>query len=237
MAPLPPAGPLQKAYLQLVAPSYKGASGLGSPRGTVKFMFNPKEYSITKTSEWNSSKALDETVSMPHFVGAGPATLTVEVFLDATDPVRRPASLRAALATLYSCCGPLKETVEKDTPSPPFVIFGWGTTMSFPSILKSVTVKYTQFRPDGTPIRANASLSLEEVPSARKFQNPTSGGLAALHTHTVIDGDSLASVAHREYGNPNNWRALAEANSIDDPMRLPPGRRLLVPSTDGPDRN
>lgn len=224
-----PTGSLQKAYLQLIEPSYKGASGLGSQRGTVKFMFNPKEYSITKSGSWTLKTTLNDPVAMPEFGGADAATMTVDVFLDATDPVRRPTSLKAALTTLYSCCEPLKETVDSNKPSPPFVIFGWGTTMSFPSILKSVTVKYTQFRPDGTPIRANATLTLQEVPSAKKFQNPTSGGLAALRTHTVVDGDSLPFIAHQEYGSPNGWRAVAEANGIDDPMRLPPGSRLLVP--------
>jgi len=43
-------------------------------------------------------------------------------------------------------------------------------------------------------------------------------------------GDSLPAVAYREYGNPNLWRALAEANGVDDPLRLRPGTSLLVPS-------
>jgi nucleoid-associated protein YgaU len=37
-------------------------------------------------------------------------------------------------------------------------------------------------------------------------------------------------VAFRRYGNPNLWRAIAEANGIDDPMRLPIGATLLVPA-------
>ena len=45
----------------------------------------------------------------------------------------------------------------------------------------------------------------------------------------MVAGDSLASIAYREYGAPAYWRALAEANGIDDPLRLRPGTRLLVP--------
>ena len=33
----------------------------------------------------------------------------------------------------------------------------------------------------------------------------------------------------REYRDPNKWRALAEANNIDDPMRVKPGTVLIVP--------
>jgi nucleoid-associated protein YgaU len=109
------------------------------------------------------------------------------------------------------------------------VRFCWGEKVHFTAYLKSVNAKYTLFRPDGTPMRASCTITLEEIPTDAAKQNPTSGGLAALRSHTVVAGDSLASIAYREYGAPAYWRALAEANGIDDPMRLRPGTRLLVP--------
>jgi nucleoid-associated protein YgaU len=45
----------------------------------------------------------------------------------------------------------------------------------------------------------------------------------------VVAGDTLASVAYAEYGDPNGWRRLAEANDIDDPLRLRDGVVLHVP--------
>jgi nucleoid-associated protein YgaU len=67
------------------------------------------------------------------------------------------------------------------------------------------------------------------VPSVVPGTNPTSGGLATRRTHAVIEGDTLASVAFEQYKDPNKWRALAEVNGIDDPMRLAPGTVLIVP--------
>jgi len=75
-----------------------------------------------------------------------------------------------------------------------------------------------------------ASLTLQEIATPESKQNPTSGGLAAQRTHTVVAGDSLASIAYEEYGEAGLWRALAETNRLDDPMRLPAGTSLLVPS-------
>jgi nucleoid-associated protein YgaU len=40
----------------------------------------------------------------------------------------------------------------------------------------------------------------------------------------------LASVAYAEYGDPNAWRPLAGFNEIDDPLRVPTGAMLLLPS-------
>ncbi len=48
----------------------------------------------------------------------------------------------------------------------------------------------------------------------------------------MVAGDSLPSLAWREYGNATQWRAIAEANGIDDPMRLRPGTELLLPLAD-----
>jgi nucleoid-associated protein YgaU len=92
----------------------------------------------------------------------------------------------------------------------------------------SVTYKRFQL---GQPVRAEVSLSLEEVATPLPNQNPTSGALAQRRTHTMIEGDSLASIAFKEYRNPGKWRAIAEANGIDDPMRVRPGMELLIPDS------
>src|SRR5205823_924597 len=131
---------------------------------------------------------------------------------------------------LFQCCTPTQASLAANAPSPPFVLFGWGPTMSFLAYVKSVSVKYSLFKPDGTPIRATGTVSLEEIPLNMPRQNPTSGGLAAHRTHTVVAGDTLASISYREYRNPAYWRALAHANNIEDPMRLPSGTRLMVPA-------
>ena len=49
---------------------------------------------------------------------------------------------------------------------------------------------------------------------------------------SCVAGDTLAGIAYAEYGNPNLWRAVAELNHIDDPMRLRPGQRLMLPTVE-----
>ena len=46
----------------------------------------------------------------------------------------------------------------------------------------------------------------------------------------LCHGESLPLIAARSYGHPGLWRALADANGIDDPFRMTPGRALLLPS-------
>jgi nucleoid-associated protein YgaU len=70
------------------------------------------------------------------------------------------------------------------------------------------------------------------MPSLTAKQNPTSGSLTARRTHVLLEGETLAGVAYAEYGDPAMWRPLAEANDIDDPHRLTPGRTVLLPSAE-----
>jgi nucleoid-associated protein YgaU len=219
------ANKLEKAYIVLLEPTPDGGGG---SLGRVDFKFNPKEYSIQKSASWESKPARGATkTTMPEFKGAEPRSMTLEVFLDATDQGAK--DIRKDIESLFNCCTPVTHTVGKNKPSPPFVQFCWGRTTSFTAFVKQVSVKYMLFKANGTPIRATASLTLQEIPRQNGPQNPTSGGLAVQRTHTVVSGDSLPSVAYQEYGRPALWRALADANRVDDPHRLPVGLHLLVP--------
>ena len=50
--------------------------------------------------------------------------------------------------------------------------------------------------------------------------------------HTVQDGDSLPSIAQSAYGDVKRWRDIAEASGIDNPLHLPRGLPLTIPSLD-----
>ena len=113
------------------------------------------------------------------------------------------------------------------------MVLHWGSTASFPAFITSVSAKLTLFSADGTPVRASCAVQLEEMPGEEfRRQNPTSGSYEVRRSHRTIAGDSLASVAFAEYGDPAAWRALAAFNGIDDPLRMPTGTLLLLPSPD-----
>jgi len=215
-----------KAYLSLIPPNSSG----GPELGRVTFAYNPKELSYTKQAQWQRKPAKGAAkAAMPEFQGPSPMTLSVEVFLDGYEAGR---DISTDIETLYSCCQPLDNSIQAKKPSPPWVVFGWGNNPQLTAIVKSVAAKLTMFDSDGTPLRATCTVSLEEVVPDSFAQNPTSGSLNSVRSHLMVEGDSLASVAYKEYGNAGWWRPLAEANGIDDPMRVASGTRLLVPDID-----
>jgi nucleoid-associated protein YgaU len=200
----------------------------------LKFRFNPKEYSISKSATWSRpTNKSAKSSSKPEFGGVQPQSVTMELFFD--DWENPDADLVADIQKLMGWLKPSDESLDKKKPQPQILKFQWGGNQSlsqFKGFLKSVSVKYTMFKADGKPVRATANITLEEVPDEPKKPNPTSGSLASRRTRVLRAGDSLQSIAYDEYGDPNLWRALAVFNAIDDPLRMTPGSRLLVPSPD-----
>jgi len=214
------------ALLQFEATSMGPGAPVGDP---IQFQFNPKDYTVTKAAKWEAKPAKGAAAApMPEFKGANPQTMTIICFLDATD--QPDHDITGYVTALFNCCLPQPDSLTKNQPSPPFVVFAWGQNFSAVCCVQTVAVQYTMFRPDGTPTRATATITLQEVPSQAAKQNPTSGGLDIRSSRTVVAGDSLQSISTAEYGGPAQWRAIALANRIADPLRVPAGTRLLLPT-------
>jgi nucleoid-associated protein YgaU len=108
--------------------------------------------------------------------------------------------------------------------------FSWGVAMQYQVSLRRLAVTYDRFSPAGIPLAATANLQLQGFEVRYPPTNPSSGGPAGRAAHTVVAGENLIGLATTAYGTPHSWRAVAEANGLDDPLRLPPGRRLYLPS-------
>jgi nucleoid-associated protein YgaU len=119
--------------------------------------------------------------------------------------------------------------------APKFVTFSWGSTKLPKAAPLSISINYTMFWPNGDPMRAFVELELaqaEDTSPAGQAQNPTTQGTRGLRSHIVQDGDSLHSIAYESYGDATRWRPIAEANGIDDPLRLHRGQSLTIPRLD-----
>ncbi|MEU6089139.1 LysM peptidoglycan-binding domain-containing protein [Streptomyces sp. NPDC047085] len=231
-----PASRSSRARAQLTLKEPPASVG-AKPGGTIarlNLQFNPSTLQLRKTTEWRRSPSrMAGQSALPEFVGSGPRELSLEVFLDAT--ATHDNSVELAVEKLMKACVPTPASLGRKKPASPWVRFEWGTarTTSFDGVLSSLSVTYTLFDVDGKPLRATCALSIEEASVDPPGQNPTSGARTGRSTHTVVAGDSLALLAWREYGDATAWRAIAEANEIDDPMALVPGTELVVPGMRG----
>ena len=220
------------------SPDHAVHTGGRPPEKSYEFDYNPKEINF-------SSKAVIKTATtgstgtepQQQVVGAEASVLSFELFYsifevgDLLAPKLQINDLVKLKNELLALTRPHESTVGgTKTPSPPLVDFSWGDLITDPSLVKCVAVTYTHMLPDGTPVRMSAKVDLAGTMKEKKGTNPTSGGRTNRKTHTLLAGESLASVAFDEFNDAALWRAIAEENDIDDPMRMTAGSVLLLPS-------
>ena len=211
----------------------------GQETDPIQCWFNPKEYSLSKANTWAAQPVAGKPLPLPEYGGGQPRQLNLDLLFDCSDGVKRDVrAVTDRLLKMMEVDPKLKGSSPKNSGRPPHVTFKWGTIVSFKAAATSLNLQFTLFRNDGTPIRAQAKLQLLQVekahdpsvaPGASKGQNPTTRGVAGVSAHVVRDGDSLPSIAYAAYGDPTHWRPIAEANGIDDPLRLHRGTSLAIP--------
>jgi nucleoid-associated protein YgaU len=206
---------------------------LGSPaKPAIEVMFNPNTYTISKSVTWatagagsSAGQTTDRTANAPTttFGGGGNRQLTLELFFDVTEQpgkdVREETDRIVALTLM-----------EPSTQRPPVCEVQWGIrkTLDFPftGTVSSLTQRFTLFRSSGEPLRAVLNVTFMEFLDREKDLKKTD---PEMTTRTVRRGDSLTSIAAEVYRNPALWRVVAEANRIDDPLRLAAGTKLSIP--------
>lgn len=219
-----------KAKLRIYECQITATGGkLGTPLGSIDFQFNPKEVSLTKGAKWERrGNKKSRGGGPPEFTASDPCKLTLEMFLDAS--TTHDGKVVETVERLLSCLTPTDASRGRQNERAPLVVLEWGAIAAFPAFITQISVKYTVFAPDGTPLRATCSLSLEEMPGETDRQNPTSGSTFARNRHVLVAGETLATLAYREYGDPNRWRDVAAHNGIDDPLRVRPGTVVVFPT-------
>jgi hypothetical protein len=219
-------GQLQKALLK----AYKEPGGGDLTNLDVEFFLNPKSIQVVKSVSLESPQTEGHTKET-RWKSTDPIRLTLgELWFDTYE---ERASVRARYIDRLE---KLLQYVD-DTHHIPCVRFVWGQftqgTDQDPGYnfsVEKLSVDYTMFLPDGTPVRAKVQLDLKQcqvIEDEGKRKPKQSPDHAKLYT--VRRGDTLQGIATAEYDDPREWRRIADTNGIDDPMRLQPGIKLLVP--------
>lgn len=193
--------------------------------------FNPTEYSIAKTNTWEAEKVNGKSSPNQKFTSGNPRKLELSLLFDQTFPPYTMSVGEATAMLLDAMEVPSGLTPGTPTSAPPFITFGWGK-LKFKGACTSLTCTYKLFSPEGEALRADVKLSLTQTGQPPKGQNPTTQAKAGFGVHRVKDGDTLPSISYESYGDATQWRRIAEANGVDNPLHLRRGRTLSLPSSD-----
>ena len=216
----------EKAKLEVHAEDAKG----DLPKD-VSFLFNPEAIRVTKALKPREQRQAGQDAAHLQFTGGDSLKLEFgEILFDTFEDRTSVYSTHVqGLEKLIH--------VNEDLHRPPRVLFVWGQGFGDAGgkintgtwYITALDVNYIMFLPNGTPVRAKCKLTLTEVPDDSNPSKSVKNSPDTAHVHLVSRGDSLQAIAYEEYDDSSQWRRIAEANGIDDPLGLSPGQRLLIP--------
>ena len=206
----------------------------GSEGTSVPCLFNPYEYSVSKSNQYDPGKTKGLNIPRIRFQQGGAMVLKLNLVFDtygqdgggATDVTQ--SHTKKLWEMMMIDRANINATTGKA--EPPHCVFRWGR-YEFEGVITQMTETLTLFDKDGVPVRSKVQMSLQQIVDAEGFpsQNPTSGGGVAPKSRTIYAGDRLDLIAWEEYGDCSKWRLIAEANEWVDPLHLTSGQTLIVP--------
>jgi len=200
---------------------------IGDEPPIITFAFNPERITLSHTSKVDGATGTswDEQVKNLGFLEIGIDKLYL------TGP-ETSLYCKTLIDWSYPVAGPTPKPGDEQTALPVLLNLSWGTAgIDLQVSMRSVTITYVRFEgPTGKPIRAEVSLKFyNRFKEPKPRGNPTSGGPPGRKAHTLDSSECLASLATANYGRPGAWRGIANANGVDDPLRVQPGTLVYLP--------
>lgn len=234
-------GQLQKMLLV----AYNDAAFSRPTGDRYEVLINPESYALTYGTQSNAQAAQGSSEMVSSFNKRIPQTVSFKFLFDGTGVIKKPDGVLTGLASGLAIPGVnaqppdvtqdianFKKVVydyRSDTHQPPYVQLRWGVLL-YNCKLTRMTLLFKLFKPDGTPLRAEADCTFEEVIDTERLaaiegrQSPD-----LTRVRTVVEGDTLPLLCFREYGDSKYYYQVAAVNGLTDFKELVPGTKLIFP--------
>jgi hypothetical protein len=230
-------GKLERARIHVLKGDGKKSDDVES---YIEVCFNPKEYSLEKSVEWDAEKAFSDA-PVPEFKAPKPMTLSVTLQFDSYEErvsvrdkwVRKIEKL-TMMAQQLKNDGKGASKADKQKYRPPVCLFIWGR-FSFKGVIESLSQKYTMFLSDGTPVRAECGLKMRNVIDHNidegESQNWSASNKGEGKPYPVKKDDRIDLIAAKELGDAGRWPEIAAMNDMVDPGNLDDfvGKTIKIP--------
>lgn len=195
---------------------------------SVKCMFNPFEYTLTKSNQWEKKPVKGKNVPSVSFKQGGSQVLKLTIHfdtqLDQSDVRTHTDKLWKMMLVDES-----NTNAKSNKSAPPEVAFEWGR-LYFKAVITQMSQKFTLFDENGKPLRCQVDVTLEQMIDVDDYPPQGAGTPPASPAKqaVMIEGSRIDNVASE---NNANHRDVAEANNIDNPLNIPAGQNLNVPGS------
>ena len=210
---------------KLVILAYAQPDYTGKPLAEFRAFLNPSEITLAYEIEYDAAQGAGTTGSRMNFKKVKPGDLSLTFFLDGTGADGRQADVQEMVASFQAVTA-----YNGKIHRPTYLKVMWGTLQVKRCVLKSASIAYKLFRPDGVPLRAIISATFTDSSDDTTrvaMQQDQSADLT--HVRLVRAGETLPGLCGEIYGDPRRYLDVAAVNALDHFRRLTPGTRLVFP--------
>lgn len=216
-----PSGRLERLLIRAYeAPDYKG-----TPAAVFNAYVNPSEITLGYEVQFTDESGAGASGARMDYNKVKPGDLSLSFFIDGTGANGRPADVQQVIADFQSVTG-YSGKIHRTT----YLEVAWGTLRVKRCVLKSASIAYKLFRPDGVPLRAVISATFVDNSDDQTrvaIQADQSSDLT--HVRLVKAGDTLPGLCEEIYNEPRMYLEVARANGLDNFRALQAGTRLAFP--------
>lgn len=202
----------------------------------IEVQFNPTQLSLGRTLQIGIPEGKRTVGNMPQVTSSTEDNLSLELVFDTTDKgLKSPQDVRKQESyKLLRALVDIKQLLQgKSERAAPLVRFQWGEgKLEYCGFVKSFQERFTMFAPNGTPVRANVTVTMEAYESPEQRAKASGRQSKSTSRWVVQSGQTLSGIAGDVYGDPAKWRRIAVQNMLTDPMALAPGQILTIPMAD-----
>ncbi len=216
----------------------------GSSVEQIPVQFNPSEYRITDSSSYSQTERRKKDEPVVSYNGSRLSSLSVKLYFNSDEFFSASGAASAAMDMITGADeADITKSIDKisaltkidgESHKPPGCVFVWGS-LQFAGYAESVGVTYTMFDKTGKPLRAVVDLTMRGFNGALSERESPFMSPDRTKARTMTEDASIWSIAQKEYGDVREWRRIADANDIMNPLDIPVGRVLRVPSINGRD--
>lgn len=210
---------------KLIIIPVKDFGTIPSPAGPPYIaMFNPENWQVQTTVRYKSNSKSGNDGAQQNFDRVVSPSLSFDLLIDGTGA---SGQTREVLADIQFLEKVILFDGKAHQPNSLFII--WGTNI-FKGKAVTMKVKYTLFRPNGTPLRAVVTLEFIEHNKLDKLELEMDKHSADLtQKRTVKTNDRLDLICYQVYENSRHYIDVAAANQLTSFRKLPLAGELALP--------
>ena len=210
---------------KLLIIAYEKPDYSGSPAGQFESYLNPNEITLSYELEWDAAQGSGSTNSRMNFKKAKPGDLSLTFFIDGTGADGRQLNVQDKVEEFQLVTG-YNGKIHRAN----YLKVMWGTLAVKRCVLKSASIAYKLFKPNGVPLRAVITATFTDNSDDKtRIAMAQDESPDLVHIRLVKAGDTLPEMCFNIYGDPRYYLEVARENRLDNFRNLEPGTKVFFP--------